>query len=136
MQPLHTRPTRIRDQQTLETAIIRLPHSAAHAHVRGHARDDQVHHAPHLQQQLEISVHERRAAGLLDHGLPEARLQLGDDGVAFLAAHQVSSHRARIADAASARVLAGAEQLARGEVGEVGAVAFAREEDGERVRAR
>ena len=79
------------------------------------------------QHQLEIGGAERALARLVDHRLAGERRELGNDLPARLAAHQDAAARARIADAGADLLRAPA--LVGRQVGEVGAMAFARMDD-------
>src|SRR6202044_4105400 len=74
------------------------------------------------QHQFEVGLIERALARLVDHRLAGQRVELGNDVVAGLAAHQDAAHRTVRADAG--RRIATFDFVGR-RVGEVGAVAFA-----------
>lgn len=77
----------ISDEQALEPLIVRFSHGAANADVRRDACDDQVLDATEAQQEFKVGIRERRSARLVYHGFPEARLEFGNDLVAWFAAN-------------------------------------------------
>ena len=83
--------------------------------------------------QPEIGFVERALAGLVDHRLAFDRIELGNDVVARLAAHQDAAHGARVADALGRRA---ALDLGGRRVGQIRPVALAGVNDQHAGRAR
>ena len=124
----------ILQQQAFEAAIVGLAHGGVHADVGGDAGQHDVLDAAQAQHQFEIGGAERALAGLVDDRLAVARRQLGNDLPAGLAAHQDAAARPGIADAGAD--LPRAPALVGGQIGEIGAMAFAGVDDVEALGAR
>ncbi len=87
-------------------------------------RKNQIPHPPLPEQALKVRVRKRALARLVQHDLARHRVQLGDGVVAALAADQEAAEGAGGVDAEGGGVVAGAEEFAGGEGGEVGGVAW------------
>lgn len=125
MQLHFTRSGPILHQHAIKSTIVGLPHRRRYANISRDPRNDQVPDSPDAQQQLEIRMGKGAPARFIDHRFALPRIQFGDRVVALLAADEQATERARVADAEAGGVVPGAEALAGGEGGEVGAVAFA-----------
>ena len=87
--------------QAVVAAVVGLAHGGVDADLGGDAGHDELRDAAILENGVQIGGEEGALARLVDHRLARQRVQLGDDVVSGLAAHEDASHRARVADARS-----------------------------------
>ena len=115
------------EEETLEAAVVGLAHGRVHAHVGRDAGEHEVVDAARAQDQLEIGGAERALPGLVDDHLARPRRQFGNDLPARLATHEDLAAGPGIADAGADPPRA--PPFVRGQVGQIGPVAFARVDD-------
>src|SRR6185437_6464234 len=96
-------------------------HRGGDADFRGDAADDELLDAAALEDGVEIRRIESAFARLVDDRLARRGLELIDNVVPMLSAHEDAAHRARIADAGREPA---PRLLARRQVGEIGAMAL------------
>src|SRR5580704_13136858 len=112
----------ILEHEAVETPVIGLAHRGVDADLGGDAADDQLLDAAMFEDRVEVGRVERALARLVDDRLAGQWVELGNDVVAGLAAHEQPAHRCRVADLEGG---VAAHLLCRSEIGEVGPVAFA-----------
>jgi hypothetical protein len=123
----------ILEHQAVVAAVVRLAHCRVDADLGRHAADHELANAAVVQQRIEVGRVERALAGLVDYRLAWRGLERIDDVVPILAAHEDAAHRARVADAV---LQPPAQLLVERQIGEVGAMAFARMHDEHAFAAR
>ena len=115
-------------KQALEAAIVGISHRCMDADIGGDAGQDEVGDAARAQDQLQVGRVEATFAGLVDHDLTGQGRQIRNDLPPRFAAGEDASAGAGIADAGAD--LAGPPSLVGGQIGQVGAMAFACMDDG------
>src|SRR5579859_4571595 len=123
----------ILQQETLETAIVRIPHGRVDADVSRDAGENQVLDSVPAEHQLEIGGVERALAGLVDDRLAGDGSHFGNDFPARLAANEDAATWSLVTDAGAHALRAPA--LVGRQVGQVGPVAFTGVNDGELLPA-
>src|ERR1700730_14053575 len=108
--------------QAVVAAVVGLANRSVDAHFGGDAGDDELGDAAMLQDRMQVGRVEGALAGLVDDRLAGRGIELGNDVVAGLAAHQDAAHRTAVADRGLA---AAARLLGRRQVGEVRAMTLA-----------
>lgn len=114
--------SRISYHHAIKPPIIGFSHRARHAYIGRDARDDQIPYSPQSKDVLEVSVREGASAGLVGYDVCFLRVEFVNDVAPGLASHEEAAEGAGVADAFAGGVVAGAEELAAGEGGEVGRV--------------
>ena len=87
------------EHQAVVAAVVRLAHRGVDAHLGRDAAHDELPDAAVVQHRVEVGGVEGALAGLVDDRLAGRGLELVDDVVAVLAAHEDAAHRPGIADA-------------------------------------
>src|SRR5580704_2646446 len=108
--------------EAVVAAVVGLADRGVDAHFGGDAGDDELGDAAMLQDRMEVGGVESALAGLVDDRLARRGIELGNDVVAGLAAHQDAAHRSFVADRGLA---AAAHLLGRRQVREVRPMALA-----------
>src|SRR5262252_2124388 len=116
----------ILEHEAVITAVVRLADRRVHAHLGRDPADDEPPDALVAEHRVEVGGVERALAGLVDDRFPWRGLQLVDEVVTVLPAHQDAAHWALVADAG---LEPSSDFLVDRQVGEIGAVAFAGVDD-------
>src|SRR6516164_8168474 len=106
----------ISNDEAVVAAVVGLAHRRIDADLGGDPADDQLGDAAVLQHRVEVGGEEGTLARLIDDWLARHRVELGDNVVPGLTAHQDTAHRAWVADAGGELA---ADFLRRRQVGEV-----------------
>ena len=83
------------EHEAVVAPVVGFAHRGVDADFRRHAGDDELLDAAVLQDRVKVGGVEGALARLVDDRLAGLRVELGDDVVARLAAHQDAAHRAR-----------------------------------------
>ena len=111
-------------QQAIKAPVTCLTHRAAHTNIRRYTRDDYVPHALDPQDKLKVGMRKSALPRLVYYGFPITGGKFGNDFVAEFAADEKTAEGPCISYTGTCGVVAGAESFARGERGQVKAVAW------------